>query len=235
MNNEKFISAIREAFTIFLDSGSRSNKKLIVLHGIISSDLKTTLGDNYEIHSLGYGKGKEGKVQGRYYDKQVDILVTLNKKPVAAYGVKYVMQNYMQNSNNYFENMLGETANIRSGNIPYFQILVMHSTMPYFKKDKTISKWEVLSEHNIKKYLTMSHDNIDYYFHTPVKTLVFLVDIPIDKKIKTDKTTYVQYYSNQENLSLSVSSDYEYYHGSNLIINDYKEFIEKTTHYIKSI
>jgi hypothetical protein len=46
------------------------------------------------------------------------------------------MQNYSQNSNNYFENMLGETANIRSSNIPYFQIFIIPDEIPYYKKEK---------------------------------------------------------------------------------------------------
>lgn len=64
--------------------------------------------------------GKEMKLDGRYIDKVVDITILKNSKPIAGIGVKFVMQNYSQNSNNYFENMLGETANIRCANIPYF-------------------------------------------------------------------------------------------------------------------
>ena len=34
------------------------------------------------------------------------------------------MQNYSQNSVNYFENMLGETANIRSNNKTYIEKII---------------------------------------------------------------------------------------------------------------
>ena len=61
---------------------------------------------------------------GRYINKNVDIVI-YKRTVIAGIGVKFVMQNYSQNSNNYFENMLGETANIRSKNIPYFQIFVI--------------------------------------------------------------------------------------------------------------
>ena len=86
---------------------------------------------------------------GRYVDKKVDITIskkdaTMHKDiPVAGIAVKFVMQNYSQNSNNYFENMLGETANIRANKCPYFQIFIILDRLPYYKKEtKRITKWE---------------------------------------------------------------------------------------------
>lgn len=54
-----------------------------------------------------------------------------NRKVAAGIGVKFVMQNYFQNSNNYFENILGETAHIRSKRIPYFQIFIIPDILPH--------------------------------------------------------------------------------------------------------
>ncbi len=133
LNNQTFLQAISESFDEFLSSGtSRSTAKLKPLHGAIARDLAERLGSEYEIYSQGYGCGKEAKIEGRYMDKMVDITIQKENKPVAGIAVKFVMQNYSQNSNNYFENMLGETANIRCNNYPYFQIFII--------LDKLISK-----------------------------------------------------------------------------------------------
>lgn len=65
------------------------------------------------------------KVKGKYYDKDIDITVTKDNKPVMCIGIKFITSNYKQNTNNYFENMMGETANIQAlKNLPYFQLIV---------------------------------------------------------------------------------------------------------------
>lgn len=121
MNNSEFLQVIKKSFEVYLSKGtSRSTAKLKSLHGSIARDVQERLGDEFEVLSQGYGKGTEQTVIGRYYDKKTDITVLKNSKPVAAYAVKFVMRNYSQNSNNYFEGMLGETANLRTNSIPYF-------------------------------------------------------------------------------------------------------------------
>lgn len=74
--------------------------------------------------------------------------------------------------------MLGETANIRCANIPYFQIFIIPDKLPYYKNDGTIQKWEEFSVHNSAKYLTLSKDDIQTSVHTPTKTLLFVVHLP---------------------------------------------------------
>ena len=68
------------------------------------------------------------------------------------------MSNYSQNSNNYFENMLGETANIRSAGKPYIQMVILPSKVPYFKKGGELGHMEIISKHNLSKYIKLSHD-----------------------------------------------------------------------------
>lgn len=131
MNNKQFLQTVKQSFLKFLQTHSRSNKKLIVLHGAIAKDIKDKLGNKYKIKSLGMEDGKEGKLNGRYMEKTVDILISKDGDDLAGIGVKFVMNNYSQNSNNYFENMLGETANIRTNNKDYFQILILPDEMPY--------------------------------------------------------------------------------------------------------
>ena len=235
MTENKFLIALTNSFKAFLETGSRSNEKLKILHSSISNDLIVLLGPEYVVKSLNIGDGKEGSIQGRYINKNVDIVILHNSNVVAGIGVKFVMQNYSQNSNNYFENMLGETANIRSKNIPYFQIFVIPEKMPYYKNSGQWDKWEEFSLHNSKKYLILSQDNIDNYLHTPTKTLLYVVKFPdIDVDIET-KEDYFNYYKNYQNLFIEKSfRDFGVF-GTSLIHNDYVVNMKKITNYIKSI
>ena len=237
MNNNQFLQIIKQSFLKFLKTHSRSNKKLVVLHGAIAKDIKDKLGDEYKIKSLGLGEGKEGKLDGRYMEKIVDILISKNGNDLGGIGVKFVMNNYSQNSNNYFENMLGETANIRTNNKDYFQILILPDEMPYYNNKGIITKWEKLTAHNIDKYIALSKDNTGRFLHTPVKTLLFIIKFPnCNHNIITTKTKYKRYYLNQIpnspiQLSININNDF----GNTIILNNYEIFAEKITHYIKSI
>ena len=235
MTENNFLIALTNSFKAFLETGSRSNEKLKILHSSISIDLINLLGPDYVVKSLNVGDGKEWSIQGRYINKNVDIVVLQNSNVVAGIGVKFVMQNYSQNSNNYFENMLGETANIRSENIPYFQIFVIPEKMPYYKSNGKRDKWEEFSLHNSKKYLILSKDNIDNFLHTPTKTLLYVVKFPdIDVDIET-KEDYINYYKNYQNLFIEKSSRAFGVFGNSLIHNDYVVYMKKISNYIKSI
>src|SRR5438128_9179765 len=114
-------------------------------------------------------------------DKRVDIAVMKGERPVAGVGVKFIMSNYRQNSNNYFENMLGETANIRTNSILYFQIVICFARSPYFykeeNKERIIKNFEKVSlTTHLEKYQILSQDDTLVYLHSPIKTLLVLVD-----------------------------------------------------------
>lgn len=213
---------------------SRSTDKLKPLHGAIARDIAERLGLGYEIWSQGYGKDKEASVRGRYTDKKVDITIMQNGNPVAGIAVKFVMQNYSQNSNNYFENMLGETANIRCGRCPYFQVFIILDKLPYYNKNKEITKWETFTEHNISKYVILSLDDINLYFHTPNKTLIYVVHAPdSDIPIRTLEE-YMEYYRTHNN-TLTLTEHHYMDFKSAVILNDYETFIDKVYHTIKSL
>lgn len=232
MDNQEFLTVVGNSFKKFLETGSRSNEKLKILHGAIAKDLKERLGTGYSVCSLGIGNGKEEKLDGRYIDKVVDITIKKGQKSIAGIGVKFVMQNYSQNSNNYFENMLGETANIRCANIPYFQIFIIPDTLPYYNKQGLLQKWEEFTLHNAIKYLTLSEDNIQTSIHTPTKTLLFVVHLPEIKKPIIDKYDYVDYYENQTDFMVRESqTDYGEF-SSAVVYNDYEDFVDKVVHYI---
>ena len=233
LTNAEFLKVISNSFFRFLQKGtSRSTDKLKPLHGAIARDLHRRLGSDYEIISQGYGVDKEAQIQGRYIEKWVDITVTKRRKAVAGLAVKFVMQNYSQNSNNYFENMLGETANIRANKCPYFQIFIILDRLPYYKKDtnKSIQKWETFTEHNAEKYVVLSKDNVDVFFHTPNKTLIYVVHIPDNDRL-SNQSDYMDYYRNLD-FSITVSKDKFDTMESAVVLNDYETFIDKVYHTI---
>lgn len=233
LTNEQFLKVITESFKIYLyKDSSRSTAKLKSLHGHIAKDLAELFGKDYTIKSQGYGDDKEGIINGRYYPKNVDITVSKNGKPIAGYAVKFVMRNYSQNSNNYFENMLGETANIRSNSIPYFQIFIIFEKVPYYKSKGEFSKYDVISEHNLKKYFALSKDDPNAYYHTPDKTLIVLLKLK-EKSLNykfNDSKEYAEYYKsvidNPKLITYSnkVKDTFE----DSVILNNYSDFIKRT-------
>lgn len=226
LTNKSFLYVLSNAFYRFLEKGtSRSTDKLKPLHGAIAEDLHKRLGCGFDVFSQGYLHDKEALMDGRYIDKRVDITIKKNDMAVAGISVKFIMQNYSQNSNNYFENMLGETANIRANNRDYFQVFIILDKIPYYDNKRRIAKWETFTSHNIKKYVALSNDNINSSLHTPNKTLIYVVHIPDNDGLDTWET-YLNYYRNLDfRLKLS---EYKYDEmGSTVIMNDYETFIGK--------
>lgn len=235
MDNQEFLNILQISFQKFLTTGSRSNAKLKILHGAIAKNLSERLGEGYEIKSLGFENDKEGRISGRYIDKNVDIVIYKNEIAIAGISVKFVMQNYAQNSNNYFENMLGETANIRSKNTPYFQIFIVPGILAYYDKNGNLKKWEYFSEHYIHKYRVLSNDNNEMLLHTPTKTLLYILKLPELVGDVENRQSYIDYYSRLSDFKIETSEiDYGGF-GNNLIMNDYQLFIEKVKYSILSI
>jgi hypothetical protein len=234
---QKFLKAIQDSFNAFIASGSsRSTAKLKPLHGYIAQEIANRLGDDYIIKSHGYGDDKEYKAEGKYMDKDVDISI-LNKHTqefVTGIAVKFVMQNYKQNSYNYFEGMLGETSNIRSNNKPYYQIFIILDKLPYYKNDeengKIISKWEKLTPRNMKKYIKLSYDNVDSNLHVPNNTLIYVVHInnEADEQTINTQKKYLEYYkTNIPSVELSKNEYPEFNPNGSVIYNNFEKFMDK--------
>lgn len=236
MNNKDFLAAVTKSFHAFLIKGtSRSTDKIVPLHGAIAADLAKRLGPDYHIWSKGYGEGKEAQMDGRYYGKAVDITIMRGDEPVAGIAVKFVMQNYAQNSVNYFENMLGETANIRCNNHPYFQLFVILDKLPYYKKGtKSIMRWETFTSHNAEKYQALSLDNNERYMHTPNKTALCVVHLPDAKPVPTTQEEYLSYYRRHLPKLTFSTHDYPEF-GPNVLLNDYETFINKVFHSVMAL
>ncbi|MGZ9800417.1 hypothetical protein ACXYRK_01735 [Mycoplasma sp. AC1221] len=245
--NNKILEILKESFVSYIINGSRSNRKLRILHSQIAKDIFNKLkqlkdkNDIYKVVSLDLKDGKEEKICGRYMDKTVDILIKKNDVNFAAVGVKFIMSNFKQNKNNYFENLLGEVANIRSANIPYYQILFIPEKLPYFSKNAgIIKKWETVTENDLIKYRILGKDNTKIYFHSPEKIFIGIIDFNYDNIDFKDYETFSTFFldikhNNKFSFSKIPSYDKNTQADSNLIINDYELFIQKVVFHILSI
>jgi len=176
-NEQEFLKALEASFIAYKEHGARSTAKLKPIHKLIADTLANIWGKAYSIYFLGE-ESKEMTVEGKYYPKDIDITVTKNEKPVFCLGIKFVTSNYKQNSNNYFENMMGETANIQAvGNLPYAQLLILRRQTPYYLKNETeiASKIEIINDKDISKYLKLLFDNPQA--HRPNYLGIQLIDI----------------------------------------------------------
>ncbi|MBQ9600821.1 MAG: hypothetical protein IJR46_02300 [Neisseriaceae bacterium] len=229
MDKQTFLSVLKQSFITYLTTNARSNEKLKVLHGAIARDIDKKIKEmgkvDYSVFALGFNDGKEEKIQGRYIDKMVDITIKHKNRAIAGVAVKYVMSNYFQNANNYFENMLGETANIRSNQLQYFQLLVIPDKLPYFDKNGKITKWEEIDEYHLIKYIKLSQDNIKQFLHTPDKTLLYVVHIAEPTQEIKNKQDYKNYYLNND-FTIQLSQK-QFLFDDVVIFNDYERFIEK--------
>ena len=232
--NDSFLATLTQAFNVYLQTSARSNEKLKILHAKIANDLAQKLGQEFSIHAYGVGDGKEETLKGRYYEKAVDIVIFKNSVECAGVAVKFVMSNYSQNANNYFEGMLGETANLRTNNIPYFQILIVPETMPYFEKDGSIGKTEELKTHHLHKYLALSKDNSQLFFHTPNKTLLVVVKLPEFSLVRS-KDEYKELCSGKDLRYSQIFSQNAQDFGIGVIFNDYEKFLDKVYHRILAL
>jgi len=161
---QEFLKAISETFRAYNKYGARSNKKLIPIHSWLANIIGKKLGKNYTIRSL--GSGGEIKVEGRYYPKKLDVAVLKDKVVIVTVSFKFITSNYKQNVNNYFEQLLGETANIRRINIGFAHFLVLRGHTPYFDKNKgslrgKTQRIEILNENDLAKYVKLFQD-IDF-------------------------------------------------------------------------
>jgi len=158
-NEKNFIKAVEQSFKMYKKYGARSTAKLKPIHKFVADTLTAIFGKAYTLHFIGEDN-KEMTVEGKYYPKDIDITVSKNEKPVFCLGIKFVTSNYKQNANNYFENMMGETANIQATQLPYAQFIILRHETPYYKKNETEipSKIEIINDKDISKYLKLMYD-----------------------------------------------------------------------------
>lgn len=235
---DDLLEEIKKSF-IFVsetENGNRSSIKVDSLHNVVANHLQSLLGEEYIVRTK-LKTGKEETLGGRYYNKKTDIVVERAKdgKHLAGIGLKSILSSYGKNKNNYFENMLGETANIRSNNIPYFQIIILPYKTPDFTKS-SIRRFTFLSSANLFPYQKLSEDNTLSFFHTPNKTLLLIVKYLPDYTALGTKEDYFNFYinnNNENNLKVEIQVFDKIKFDGSLILNDYDLFLQKIAYLIK--
>lgn len=177
---ELFRESIEYGYKEYLSVHPRSSKKIVPMHQCISTIILAKLGgekSGFNIKSMGIDDNKEYNFKGKYYPKDIDITILYKNQPISGLGFKFITSNYKQNSNNYFENMLGETANLKRADFLYGQILVFKHKMPYYSSNKrTFTKIEHINSRNLEKYLKLHNDDESLLYHKPDIILLKFID-----------------------------------------------------------
>lgn len=160
--SDLFLTALTESYRVYLTHGARSSAKLESLHGYFHDrvfELATNKFPKRQVDVLS-DRNRELTIEGSLYPKRVDIAVQVDGETVGAISLKFVVTNYKQNANNYFEHLLGETANIRSANIAYGSFTVIPLQPEYLSKAAGNMRGEVLRRENITRENLMKYVNL---------------------------------------------------------------------------
>ena len=174
----------------------RSNAGLKLLHGWAQKELDSKLTPHlkespdlkkqFTITGLSEVSASEETVEGAYYPKNVDILVKTEDEPIGIVSIKFVISNYRQNSNNYFEGGMGETANLRRRNIVYGHLFCLTNPIPYKARSGRVKKYETISDGDIRKYYRLRNDH--EHLHAPHELALGIADLDTENNKITGLT-----------------------------------------------
>ena len=160
IESKLFINMIYKCFDKYIKYGSRSSKKVDILHNFIKNEIEKIISDQYsvkleqDIKSL----NSSGK-------KRCDIVIYQNDKECVILPVKFIMSNYNQNKNNSWENLTGELIHLKwaNENIKIIPINIIFNKIPYLDNTKKIKKFENITYNDIFKIMeTLKNKNITY-------------------------------------------------------------------------
>lgn len=221
---------LEKSYGCYLQYGARSTKKLYFPHLWIRETLKKYLGNEYKFYSYGWDDSefdKEYNVQGIAYKKRSDITVlNKNNDVVGVVSFKFISSNYSQNSNNYFENLLGECFNIQAKKIPFCHILVIRDQIPYYNSNQDCNKIDKLKNHHLDKYIKIKM--LDDCISIPKKISINVIKLNINccgDEIITPKLFESKDKNDQDKIlkNIDVKLVYEYENCSDEIKNYLKE------------
>lgn len=156
---QRFFKALKRSYGQYLEKGGRSTAKLKPLHGWVQDEIQRGLNDpKYIVIGHSESSGSEVKIDGKYYRKNVDVVISKNGINVGVVSVKFPLQSYRKNKINMFENQLGETANLRMNNLVFGHLCVFPVPLPDISKKK-IKKLEVIKDDIIGLYAALASDS----------------------------------------------------------------------------
>jgi hypothetical protein len=148
---KQFLEIIERSFEAYAATGanSRSSKKVTILHagltGLIREAISKVLPGDTTVQIKNELDVKAVNDSGR---KRCDIVVLRGSKVVAIFPVKFIMTNYSQNKNNYFESLTGEITHLKWANpdVHICPINIIPSIVPYKKANGVITKFEQIGD-----------------------------------------------------------------------------------------
>lgn len=147
-----FLKILNHSVELYFSHGTRCSKRVDIIHIYIKNELEAILGDDYIVKTEFNvaAINSSGK-------KKCDIVVLLkeNYKIILIFPVKFIMGNYNQNKNNYYENLTGELCHLKwaNGDVKICPINIILNTIPYKNnKNKVIKKEQIAYETSFKIY-----------------------------------------------------------------------------------
>jgi len=144
MNQEavEFISMLRVAVQAYMAAGcsSRSPTRVNIVHTFLCDKIRNHLPEGYSVNLE--QNVLAVNAAGR---KKCDIVISKGSTPHVVFPVKFIMGNYQQNKNNYFENLTGELCHLKwATGINICPINIAFNKIPYRNNQKIITKFEIM-------------------------------------------------------------------------------------------
>ena len=152
----------------------------------LQDELGRELGDDYAFIGQSPTSTREANVGGMYYGKDIDVLVSRDEQALGVVSVKFVISNYWQNSVNYLEQQIGETANLRRRNVVYGNLFCVTNPIPYKNRAGEITRRETIREHDIQRYAGLRADH--EHIHAPDGMAIGIVELDTARDVITEVT-----------------------------------------------
>lgn len=100
-------------------------------------------------------------------NKKIDLIIYKNNIPFIIFPIKFICRNYIQNRNNYLENLIGETWSIKqiNKNIKVIPINILIQNINYYDKNNNLKKVEKINIKSIDIYkkINLFDDTINIF------------------------------------------------------------------------
>lgn len=184
--SERFLTAMQEAYDEYAGTTARSGRHTLVLNEWIIDELARLLPREYSIRGRVRGSRHRIKIPGRFFEKNVDVMVSRGGKGLAVIDNMSAWSSYGKNSGNYFKQHLGEIMNLRLNNLVYGLVVCLPNPIPILNRNRDIVNTETLRDKHIAMYhcLRMEHDNAG----TPDEMAFTVFDLDLNAEEITDLT-----------------------------------------------
>ena len=194
------INDFQKSFELYFEYSTRSNKSISFIQEKIGQTLLKIL-DNpvfcikYEhvLPCLNFS----GK-------KKCDIVLFKENKEIAIFPLKFIKTNFIQNRNNYLENLVGESYLLKNNNLCIIPINIICDKVPYLNKDSTIKIIETINYENSFKI----YDQINLFTTSITIILNVQINDKIGEKFKNIKINDIEYFSGEKKNDMNFIKSY---------------------------